>query len=97
MVTSEPMGFAKKSRASVGISGTPYEIAGTGGSWFRYAGDYRWSWQRDFFDHANAGAVFAELLKNGQLSEPMHERLKRGSRMPGWVKRSDFDWYETLG
>ena len=77
--------------------GTPYEIAGTGGSWFRYAGDYRWSWQRDFFDHANAGAVFGELLKNGQLSEPMQERMKRGSRMPGWVKRSDFDWYETLG
>ena len=76
--------------------GTPYEIAGTGGSWFRYAGDYKWSWQRDFFDHANAGAVFAELLKDGQLSEPMQQRLKRGSRMPGWVKRSEFDWYETL-
>ena len=24
------------------------------------------------------------------------ERLKRGSRMPGWVKRADFDWYATL-
>jgi hypothetical protein len=76
--------------------GTPYEIAGTGGSWFRYAGDYKWSWQRDFFDHANAGVVFGELLQNGQLSEAMQERLKRGSRMPGWVKRSDFDWYDTL-
>ena len=35
--------------------GTPYEIAGTGGSWFRYGGNFQWSWQRDFFDHANAG------------------------------------------
>jgi hypothetical protein len=76
--------------------GTPYEIAGTGGSWFRYAGGFQWSWQRDFFDHANAGAVFAELLANGKLSGEMQERLRRGSRMPGWVKRADFDWYATL-
>ena len=76
--------------------GAPYEIAGTGGSWFRYAGGYRWSWQRDFFDHANAGVVFGELLANGRLSNEMQERLKRGSRMPGWVKRADFDWYATL-
>jgi hypothetical protein len=76
--------------------GTPYEIAGTGGSWFRYAGGFQWSWQRDFFDHANAGAVFGELLANGRLSGEMQERLKRGSRMPGWVKRADFDWYATL-
>jgi hypothetical protein len=76
--------------------GTPYEIAGTGGSWFRYAGAFQWCWQRDFFDHANAGAVFAELLANGRLSAEMQERLRRGSRMPGWVKRADFDWYATL-
>jgi hypothetical protein len=76
--------------------GTPYEIGGTGGSWFRYAGGFRWSWQRDFFDHANAGAIFAELLAQGRLSPEMQERLKRGSRMPGWVKRADFDWYATL-
>ena len=76
--------------------GTPYEIGGTGGSWFRYAGGYRWSWQRDFFDHANAGAVFAELMAAGKLSAEMQERLRRGSRMPGWVKRAGFDWYATL-
>ena len=48
-------------------NGNPYEIAGTGGSWFRYAGDFKWSWQRDFFDHINAGAVFGEMAKNQQL------------------------------
>ena len=36
--------------------GSHYEIAGTGGSWFRYGGNYQWAWQRDFFDHANAGS-----------------------------------------
>ena len=76
--------------------GRPYEIAGTGGSWFRYAGDFQWSWQRDFFDHANAGAVFGAMAKNGQLSERMLERMKKGSKMPGWTRRSEFDWFTTL-
>jgi hypothetical protein len=77
-------------------SGAPYEIPGTGGSWFRYAGNFRWSWQRDFFDIGNTAAVFAKLAQNGQLSEPMQERIKKGSRMPGWVRLGEFDWYETI-
>jgi len=76
--------------------GVPYEIRGTGGSWFRYAGDFRWSWQRDFFDHMNAGAVFGAMAQSGQLTEKMKERMQKGSRMPGWVRISDFDWFETL-
>lgn len=76
--------------------GRPYEIAGTGGSWFRYAGDFQWGWQRDFFDHMNAGAVFMELAKAGKLSEKMQERMKKGSKMPGWVRREEFDWYATI-
>ena len=76
--------------------GKPYEIAGTGGSWFRYAGNFQWCWQRDFFDHAHAGAVFGAMSKNGQLTEKMMERMKRGSNMPGWVRRDEFDWLTTL-
>jgi len=76
--------------------GKGYEIAGTGGSWFRYAGDYKWCWQRDFFDHGNAGAVFGAMMQNDQLTPAMMERMKKGSKMPGWVRRSEFDWYETL-
>jgi hypothetical protein len=76
--------------------GRPREIAGTGGSWFRYGGNWQWSWQRDFFDHANAGALFMELLVENKLSEQMQARLKLGSRQPGWVPRSDFDWYDTI-
>ena len=77
-------------------NGKPYEIAGTGGSWFRYAGEFKWSWQRDFFDHTNAGVVFGAMMQNNQLSPKMVERMKAGSKMPGWIKRSDFDWYETI-
>ena len=76
--------------------GRPYEVAGTGGSWFRYGGNFQWCWQRDFFDHGNAGAVFMEMARNGQLSEKMQERMKRGSRMPGWVKRESYDWYADI-
>ncbi len=76
--------------------GVRYEINGTGGSWFRYAGGFKWSWQRDFFDHANAGAVFGAMLKNGQLTERMQDRMKRGSDMPGWTPISEFDWFSTL-
>ncbi len=76
--------------------GKAYEIAGTGGSWFRYAGDFTWCWQRDFFDHGNAGAVFGAMAKNQQLTPKMLERMKKGSNMPGWVRREEFDWYATL-
>ncbi len=76
--------------------GVPYEIHGTGGSWFRYAGDFRWAWQRDFFDHINAGTVFGAMAKNGQLTPAMQERMKKGSKMPGWVRRSEFDRFSTL-
>lgn len=76
--------------------GTPYEIAGTGGSWFRYAGNFRWSWQRDFFDHANCAEIFGQLHRSGPLTPVMQERLRLGSRMPGWVKRERFDWYATI-
>ncbi|MGH0032071.1 MAG: nuclear transport factor 2 family protein [Myxococcota bacterium] len=76
--------------------GNAYEIAGTGGSWFRYAGDFQWCWQRDFFDHMNAAATFGAMAQNDQLSEKMQERMKKGSKMPGWVKRSEFDWFETI-
>jgi len=76
--------------------GNNYEIAGTGGSWFRYAGDFKWSWQRDFFDHMNAAAVFLKMAERKQLKSAMIERMEKGSKMPGWVRRSDFDWYDTV-
>ena len=76
--------------------GKPYEIAGTGGSWFRYGGSFQWVWQRDFFDHANAGAAFMEMAKDGKLSHGMQRRMSQGSKAPGWARLSEFDWYATL-
>jgi len=92
----EFLGFWRQLAPVNDSDGVPYEIRGTGGSWFRYAGNFRWSWQRDFFDHANAGAVFLTMAANGHLSEPMQERMKRGSKMPGWTPLAGFDWLSTL-
>jgi len=92
----EVIGFWRQIAPMKGPDGQLYEIAGTGGSWFRYGGDYKWCWQRDFFDHSNAGHTFLEMAGAGDLNETMQERIKNGSRMPGWTKRSEFDWYETL-
>lgn len=76
--------------------GQPYEIAGTGGSWFRYAGNWQWGWQRDFFDHMNAGVVFGAMAKAQKLRPAMLERMQRGAKQPGWTPRVDFDWYATI-
>ena len=92
----EVIGIWRQVAPVLGEDGQPYEIGGTGGSWFRYAGSYQWAWQRDFFDHTNAGKVFALMAKNGKLAPKMVERLSKGPNMPGWVPRSSFDWYATI-
>ena len=59
----EVLGLWKQVADAKKADGTNYEIAGLGGSWFRYAGNFQWSWQRDFFDVGNAGAVFMAMIK----------------------------------
>lgn len=65
--------------------GTHYEIAGIGGSWFKYAGNMEWAWQRDWFDYGNAAALFLEMMTDGTLSEGMTTRMHRalGGDLPG--------------
>jgi ketosteroid isomerase-like protein len=92
----EVVGFWRQVAPVADAAGRPYEIAGTGGSWFRYAGNQRWAWQRDFFDIGNAGTTFLTMAGDGKLSDVMQERMKKGATMPGWVKRTTFDWYATL-
>lgn len=66
--------------------GTDYEVAGVGGSWFRYGGNYQWCWQRDFFDLGNVKAMFMELAADGKLEPSVKQRLSRlakGQSLPG--------------
>jgi len=85
-VQGEVLGLWKQVADATRPDGTHYEIAGLGGSWFRYGGDQRWSWQRDFFDVGNATATFIEMITDGALSEGMQRRietLSSGVRQPG--------------
>ena len=81
-----PVGLWKQVADAKKADGTNYEIAGLGGSWFRYAGNFQWSWQRDFFDVGNAGATFMAMIKDGTLLPGMQQRMERamsGERLPG--------------
>ena len=82
----EILGLWKQVADATKADGTNYEIAGLGGSWFRYAGNFQWSWQRDFFDVGNAGAVFMAMIKDGTLLPGMQQRMElamSGQRLPG--------------
>jgi hypothetical protein len=82
----EVIGLWKQIADQTRPDGTTYEIAGIGGSWFRYAGEWRWSWQRDFFDVGNATSLFIEMIKADALSDGMKRRIERassGEMLPG--------------
>jgi hypothetical protein len=86
----EVIGLWKQVAGAVRPDGQPYEVAGIGGSWFRYAGGWQWSWQRDFFDVGNATALFIEMIKAGALSAGMKRRMARaaaGEPLPGHYPR----------
>jgi hypothetical protein len=82
----EVLGLWKQVADASRADGTRYEIAGLGGSWFRYGGNFQWSWQRDFFDVGNATATYFAMIKDGVLSEGMTARIEKaaaGERQPG--------------
>jgi hypothetical protein len=82
----EVLGLWRQVADATRDDGTHYEVAGLGGSWFRYAGDWMWSWQRDFFDVGNAAAVFLEMISKGVLTPGMQARIERAmakERQPG--------------
>ena len=76
-VKGQVIGLWKQIADATRADGSRYEVAGIGGSWFRYAGNHKWSWQRDFFDFGNAAATFVEMIKDGTLSDGMTKRMER--------------------
>lgn len=82
----EAVGFWKQVSPFQRADGTAIEVDGVGGSWFRYAGDYKWCWQRDFFDLLSVFAAFSEIAAQGNLSAPVKKKLfdkARGRLLPG--------------
>ena len=91
-VQGEVIGLWKQIADVTRSDDSPYVVAGLGGSWFRYAGNWRWSWQRDFFDVGNATALFIEMIKADTLSPGMRRRIERaasGELQPGHYRPSD--------
>jgi hypothetical protein len=85
------VGFWRQIADATRADGSHYEVAGIGGSWFRYGGDFQWSWQRDWFDFGNAAALFIEMMTDGTLSDGMTKRMERSAAgsLPGHYRLRD--------
>jgi hypothetical protein len=87
----EIVAFWKQIAPGARADGSAYEVRGVGGSWFRYAGDYKWNWQKDFFDFGNVMTLFLELIEAGNLSDGMKKRVDKalsGEPLPGHVRKA---------
>lgn len=80
------IGFWRQIADATRADGSRYEVAGIGGSWFIYGGDFQWRWQRDWFDFGNAAALFMEMMGDGTLSAGMTARMERSMQpdLPGY-------------
>jgi hypothetical protein len=56
--------------------GSIIEVPGVGASWFRYAGNYKWSEQRDLFDLSIAMASFTDLAGRGLLNPTLKSKIR---------------------
>lgn len=85
----EVVGFWRQVSPHTRKNGETIEVAGIGGSWFRYGGDGKWSWQRDFFDLLSVFSAFAEIAEQGGLSGPVKQKLSmvaKGRLMNGHTR-----------
>ncbi|WP_067686422.1 hypothetical protein [Nocardia jejuensis] len=85
--SGDVIGLWKQIADATRADGSHYSPQGIGGSWFRYGGDFQWSWQRDFFDFGNVSALFLEMITDKTLSAGMLRRIERatsGEKLPGW-------------
>lgn len=76
----EVVGFWRQVAPVQRPDGSAYKVAGLGGSWFRYGGNYQWCWQCDFFDLGNVRALFMELAADDRLDASVKERIHRLAR-----------------
>jgi hypothetical protein len=84
------LGFWKQVSNIEDKDGNIVEIAGIGGSWFGYAGDMQWAWQRDFFDVSSAGHAFVRIFESGNAPQHLMERFSTPSdQLPGHYSRAD--------
>jgi hypothetical protein len=70
------VGFWKQVSSLTDKDGKPYEITGIGGSWFQYAGNHEWAWQRDFFDLSSTTATIVRVIQDGNVTPTMQQRFE---------------------
>jgi hypothetical protein len=88
----EVVGFWRQISPYKRRDGSFYQVAGLGCSHFRYAGNYKWSFQQDFLDLASVISALTELAAAGHLPPALKRKMQlraRGQRMPGLSARPD--------
>jgi hypothetical protein len=88
----EMVGFWRQISPYKRPDGTPYQVAGLGVSWFRYAGDFKWSQQQDFLDLASVVATMRDLAAAGLLPPALKKKMQlraRGQLMEGLTLRPE--------
>lgn len=84
----EMVGFWRQVAPVKRADGSEIVVTGCGGSWFQYGGDFKWRWQRDFFDLGNVFVAFGEVAALGGLSDAVKSkihRMARGETLAGHV------------
>ncbi len=87
--SGDVIGFWKQTADETRENGEPYIVQGLGGCWFRYGGNFQWSWQRDFFDFGNVSHLFMQMITDNKLSDGMNKRIERSTAetpLPGWYR-----------
>jgi hypothetical protein len=69
------VGFWRQVSSFSGPSGAPYEVDGLGCSWFQYGGARQWAWQRDIFDYGLAMDAVLRMIKDGNVSAQLEQRI----------------------
>ena len=69
------VGFWRQVSPFTRKDGSQIAVPGVGCSWFKYGGNHKWIWQRDVFDLMSVFSVFSEIAAQGNLSEPLKEKL----------------------
>jgi hypothetical protein len=74
--SGEVVGFYRYYTSKRRADGSIYEAKGIHGSWFHYAGNFKWDWQRDFLDYGNMRALMGEMMAAGELNPVIDDRFK---------------------
>lgn len=91
-VRGEAVGYWRQVSPFKRADGSSIEVPGTGSSWFRYGGNYKWSHQQDLFDLGSVVSTLRDLAAAGLLPEPLKKKMQmlaRGHQMPGHTRRPE--------